>query len=1041
MQAQTVGLGGRGSFASRKKPSCSGLASAAVVPRMQAASLSAGLRGFLAGRLMGGAPVPGQQLQRQLCSQPIPYRMQPAASASTDVGEVASSSSSNSNGTSASHNPWPKGELPKTFEAASAEPRIYKWWESGGYFRPQENAQGPPYTIPMPPPNVTGKLHMGHAMFATIQDVMIRTARMRGRKTLWLPGTDHAGIATQSVVEKMLASEGKPGRLELGREAFNERVWAWKAEYGGSINNQLRRLGASCDWGRERFTLDEGLSSAVVEAFVRLQEKGLIYRGSYMVNWSPTLQTAVSDLEVDYVEEPGFMYYFRYPIADSPEGAFLPIATTRPETILGDTAVAVHPEDPRYKHLIGRECVVPMVGRRIKVLADEYVDREFGTGALKITPGHDPNDYEIGKRFNLETINIMNKDATLNAAAGKYAGMDRFEARKALWADIEAQGLAIKRENYTIRAPRSQRSGEIIEPLISDQWFVRMEPLAKPALAAVADGSIRIMPERFEKIYYNWLENIKDWCISRQLWWGHRIPVWYVFPDAAAAQASQTGDSDVYVVARNEAEAYEKARAAHPEMASTLTLVQDQDVLDTWFSSGLWPFSTLGWPNVEAPDLKQFYPTQVLETGHDILFFWVSRMIMMGIEFTGKPPFSLVFLHGLVRDEKGRKMSKSLGNVIDPLSVIQDYGTDALRFTMATGTGAGQDLNLSLDRITGNRNFTNKLWNAGKFILFQMDRAKAAGSADGQDLHEQLASADFSTRQALEALPLAERWIVSRVHQVVDEVTERHDKYDFNSAGITTYNFFWDEFADWFIESSKSRPSGSPQAQQSLAVAVYVFDRVLKLMHPFMPYVTEELWQALPHKGEALIVAPWPDTGLPVCSTSISHWGALQGIVYAIRNARAEYNVEAGKKIGGSIVIEDANERASLEAELPVVSLLARMDPSQLRLLPAVPEAASAQGSGEALPNVSLVVKDGVQVLLPMAGLFDAEKELARLNKQRTKLQKDYDGVTARLSNTKFLEKASQEVVAEAKAQQAEAAEKLAMIDAKVSQVAALKAR
>ncbi|KAF5828074.1 tRNA synthetases class I-domain-containing protein [Dunaliella salina] len=1017
MQAQTVGLGS--SFASRKQPCNMTIATPA---RMQLASLSTGLRGFLAGRLMGRAPVSRQHQLRQLCIQPIPSRLHPAATP-TDVEEITSTRNSGSTSTStsiASQNPWPKGELPKTFEAASSEPRIYAWWESGGYFRPQENAQGLPYVIPMPPPNVTGKLHMGHAMFATIQDVMIRTARMRGRKTLWLPGTDHAGIATQSVVEKMLASEGKPGRLELGREAFNERVWAWKAEYGGSINNQLRRLGASCDWGRERFTLDEGLSSAVVEAFVRLEEKGLIYRGSYMVNWSPTLRTAVSDLEVDYVEEPGFMYYFRYPIADSPEGAFLPIATTRPETILGDTAVAVHPEDPRYKHLVGRECVVPMVGRRIKVLADEYVDREFGTGALKITPGHDPNDYEIGKRFNLETINIMNKDATLNAAAGKFAGMDRFEARKALWADIEAQGLAIKRENYTIRAPRSQRSGEIIEPLISDQWFVRMEPLAKPALAAVADGSIRIMPERFEKIYNNWLENIKDWCISRQLWWGHRIPVWYVFPNAAAAQASPTGDSDVYVVARNETEAYEKARAAHPDMAATLALVQDQDVLDTWFSSGLWPFSTLGWPNTEAPDLKHFYPTQVLETGHDILFFWVSRMIMMGIEFTGKPPFSLVFLHGLVRDEKGRKVC------------VGD----------CAWTGAGQDLNLSLDRITGNRNFTNKLWNAGKFILFQMDRAKAAGSEEaGLALNEQLAQADFSTPQALQALPLAERWIVSRVHQVVDEVTERHDKYDFNPAGIATYNFFWDEFADWFIESSKSRPSGSPQAQQSLAVAVYVFDRILKLMHPFMPYVTEELWQALPHKGEALIVAPWPDMGLPVCSTSISHWGALQGIVYAIRNARAEYNVETGKKIGGSVIVEDANERASLEAELPVISLLARMDPSQLGVLPAVPESTPAQGSGGAQPNVSLVVKDGIQVLLPMAGLFDAEKELGRLNKQRTKLQKDYDGVTARLSNTKFLEKASQAVVAEAKAQQEEAAEKLAMIDAKVSQVKALKSQ
>jgi len=924
---------------------------------------------------------------------------------------------------------WPKAELPKNFEAATAEPRIYKWWEERGYFRPRAEPGAEPFVISMPPPNVTGKLHMGHAMFATLQDVMIRTARMQGKAALWVPGTDHAGIATQTVVEKMLAKDEGVSRLALGREAFEARVWEWKAQYGGFITEQLRRLGASCDWSRERFTLDAGLSDAVAEAFVALHDKGLIYRGSYMVNWSPALLTAVSDLEVEYSEEPGFLYFFKYPIADGPEGAHLPVATTRPETILGDTAVAVHPEDERYKQYIGKECVVPMTGRRIRVIADEYVDREFGTGALKITPGHDPNDYEIGKRFGLEIINIMNKDATLNDKAGKYAGMDRFKARAALWADMEAAGLVLKKEPYTVRAPRSQRSGEIVEPLVSEQWFVRTAPLAGPALKAVADKDIVILPERFERVYNNWLENIKDWCISRQLWWGHRIPVWYVFPDAAAASAAPDGRSGTWVVARNEAEAYDKARATHGQ---SVVLKQEEDVLDTWFSSGLWPFSTLGWPNAGAADLAKFYPTQVMETGHDILFFWVARMIMMGLELTGKAPFHTVYLHGLVRDEKGRKMSKSLGNVVDPLTVIADYGTDALRFTMATGTTVGQDLNLSLDRVTANRNFTNKLWNAGKFVLFQLDRARAAGAADG--LEASLAADDYSTPEALAALPLAERWIVSRLHQVIDEVSERHEKYDYNAAGIATYNFFWDEFADWFIESSKSRASGTPAGRVSLGVCCYVFERVLRLLHPFMPFVTEELWQALPHQGEALIVAQWPASGLARCASSVSAWEALQGVVRAVRNARAEYNVEVGKKIGATLVVSDEAERAALTSELAVVCLLAKLEPSAVSVVTEAP--AAAAGAGQ---SVSLVVKEGVQVLLPMAGLFDVAKELARLNKQRGKLQKDLDGISARLNNPKFMEKASAEYVAEAQAQRAEAAEKLALVDAKIAQVTALK--
>ncbi|GLC34463.1 hypothetical protein PLESTB_000726300 [Pleodorina starrii] len=919
-------------------------------------------------------------------------------------------------------------ELPKNFEANTAEERIYKWWESQGYFKPDSDAPGEPFTISMPPPNVTGKLHMGHAMFATVQDIMTRHARMSGRKALWLPGTDHAGIATQSVVEKMLAREGL-SRLELGREEFTRRVWQWKEEYGGFITNQLRRLGASCDWSRERFTLDEGLSDAVAEAFVRLHSKGLIYRGQYMVNWSPALRTAVSDLEVEYGEEAGNLFYFKYPVADSPSGEYLPVATTRPETILGDTAVAVHPEDERYKHLIGRECEVPLSGgRRIPIIGDEYVDREFGTGALKITPGHDINDYEIGKRRGLPTINIMNKDATLNAAAGpKYAGMERFAARKALWADMEAAGLALKKEPHTSRVPRSQRSGEVIEPLVSEQWFVRMGPLAEPALAAVADGSITILPERFAKTYNNWLENIKDWCISRQLWWGHRIPVWYIFPSAEAAQAAPEGRGERYVVARNQAEAQ---RLAEEAFGPEVVLRQEEDVLDTWFSSGLWPFSTLGWPRTDSPDYQTFYPTQMMETGHDILFFWVARMIMMGIEFTGRPPFSTIYLHGLVRDDKGRKMSKSLGNVVDPLDTIGQYGTDALRFTLATGTGVGQDLNLSLERVTASRNFTNKMWNAGKFVLFNLDKVS-------ESEWESLRGVSLSSPADLQRLPLVERWIVSLLHQTVDEVSERYDKYDYNAAGISAYNFLWDEFADWFIEASKTRTYGGDAAAQaaSRAALVYVYEVVLRLLHPFMPFVTEELWQALPHRGDALIMAPWPSRGCPVDSSALAQFEVLKGCVRALRNARAEYNVEPARKIGATLVVEEQETRRALESELAVVCLLAKLDPAAVRVVGSAAEAEAASSSA-----VNLVVAEGVQVVLPLAGLFDVGKELARLSKQKTKLDKDLAGVLGRLNNPAFMAKASPEYVEEARAQEREAREKLALVEDKIAQVSALKA-
>ncbi|PRW33017.1 valyl-tRNA synthetase [Chlorella sorokiniana] len=962
----------------------------------------------------------GSQLGSALCARPVGLPALQRQQQQRRLAAAAASAAAAEATTAAAPTSAQRKELPKNFDPAASEEALYQWWESNGYFKPDPNAAGEPYVISMPPPNVTGKLHMGHAMFATLQDIMARYQRMRGRPTLWLPGTDHAGIATQMVVEKQLAAQGRD-RREMGREAFEAEVWGWKAQYGGFITQQLRRLGASCDWSRERFTLDSGLSEAVLEAFVRLHEKGLVYRGSYMVNWSPGLQTAVSDLEVDYSEEPGTLYYFKYPVADSDE--FLPVATTRPETILGDTAVAVHPEDERYKHLVGREAVVPQSGRRIKIIADEYVDREFGTGALKITPGHDVNDYEIGKRFDLEIINIMNDDGTLNAAAGPYAGLDRFAARKQLWADMEAQGLVIKSEPYQMRVPRSQRGGEIVEPLVREQWFVRMEPLAKPALEAVASGAIRILPERFEKVYNFWLENIKDWCISRQLWWGHRIPVWYVFDSAEAAAAASS--SERYIVAKSEAEAQQKAEAQY---GAGVVLKQESDVLDTWFSSGLWPFSTLGWP-AATPDLERFYPTSVMETGHDILFFWVARMIMMGLEFTGRPPFSTVYLHGLVRDEKGRKMSKSLGNVVDPVETIGQYGADALRFTLATGTSPGQDLNLSLDRVNSSRNFTNKLWNAGKFVLFNLEKVDDAE-------WQRLASADFSTAAATASLALPERWVVSALHRTVADITAAHERFDFGEAGRLLYDFVWSDFADWYIEAAKARLYGGDEAAaaQTRQVLVYVYDRILRLAHPFMPFITEEMWQATPHTGAALIAAPWPAADAPVDEAAAAQFEALQAAVRAVRNARAEYGVEPGRKIAATVRVDAPELRAALQAESAVLALLAKLDAAQVSF---VGEAEGAALSGQK-GQIELVVGEGVEVFLPMAGLFDADKEIERLQKQEGKLEKELAGLQARLSNKKFVDKAPPAVVAEVQGQAADLGEQLATVREKMDKFRAL---
>eukprot|EP01018_Ginkgo_biloba_P010493 Gb_39267 [translate_table: standard] len=724
-----------------------------------------------------------------------------------------------------------------------------------------------------------------------------------------------------------------------------------------------------------------------------------------MVNWSPNLQTAVSDLEVEYSDEPGTLFYFKYPVAHGSMDDFLPIATTRPETLFGDAAIAVHPQDDRYAKYVGKMAVVPMSdGREIPIIADDYVDREFGTGALKITPGHDPNDYIIGKKLGLPLLNIMNKDGTLNENAGPYRGLDRFVVRNRLWSDLEAAGLALKAEPYTLRVPRSQRGGEVVEPLVSKQWFVIMEPLAMKALEAVDNGDVKIIPERFEKTYKHWLSNIKDWCISRQLWWGHRIPVWHV------KGREEEGE---YIVACDEADAYRKAYIKYGE---NVQLEQDPDVLDTWFSSGLWPFSTLGWPNVRAEDFVRFYPTTVLETGHDILFFWVARMVMMGIEFTGRVPFSNVYLHGLVRDSQGRKMSKTLGNVIDPIDTIREFGTDALRFTLATGTTPGQDINLSLERLTANKAFTNKLWNAGKYILQNLPP-----ESDGS-VWKSIWDHKFDTEDALLRLPLAERWVVTKLHELIDVVTASYERFYYGEVGRVIYDFFWSEFADWYIEASKTRVYNKDDTSAAIlaqAVLVYVFQNMLKLLHPFMPYVTEELWQTLPDRKEALIVAHWPEKLLPRDIQAVEDFENLQALIRAVRNARAEYSVEPAKRISATVVAT-SKIQDYISSEKAVLALLSRLDPNNLHFTDAPPEHAKMA--------VHLVVGEGLEAYLPLADMVDISTEIERVSKRLSKLQSEYDGLVKRLKSPNFVEKAPAAVVQGVRDKANEVEEKLAML-------------
>ncbi len=871
-------------------------------------------------------------------------------------------------------------DLAKAYDFQKTEQRIYQWWWDSGYFQPSNDPNSPnfdsdkkPFVISIPPPNVTGGLHLGHVMFVALEDLMIRYHRMKGEPALWVPGTDHAGIATQLQVEKMLQKQGT-SRVEIGREKFLEQVWAWKDKYGGIITEQIRRLGASCDWSRERFTLDDGLSRAVREAFVGLYEKGWIYRGPRMINWSPGLQTAVSDLEVIYSEEMGKLYYFKYRLADSDE--FIPVATTRPETILGDTGVAVHPDDERYQRFIGKKVLVPILNRQIPVIADEYVDREFGTGALKITPSHDPHDYEIGVNHHLAFINVLNKDATINENGGLYAGLDRILCRKRIWDDMEAAGLTIKVEDYLMKVPRSQRGGEVIEPMISTQWFVDVHEMAANALEAVKDGRVEIIPERFKAVYYNWLENIQDWCISRQLWWGHRIPVWYC------------QDCNQMTVTRDDPDVCQHCGSHNLE--------QDPDVLDTWFSSALWPFSTLGWPE-QTPDFKYFYPTSVMETGYDILFFWVARMIMMGLEFTNQVPFHTVYLHGMVRDEHGQIMSKTKDNVIDPLVVMEDLGTDALRFTLLVGSTIGKDTNLSIKKVEANRNFANKLWNAGRYVIRTLENMPSCLKDDPEPT-------------------LADQWILGRLKQVLETVNRLFENYQFGEAGRQIYEFLWGEFADWYVEISKVQiGDGEDHAFTTIQTLVKVLDVCLRLLHPFTPFVTEELWGHLrdacqetstllsPEGGweEALIISRWPDA-LPMEGwedNAIDDFNLIQEVVRAIRNIRSEYKVEPGRRIRCTI---SAGEYVELiRSQSKALAALAGIDINELEI---VKEPLSPSED-----RVTLVVS-ALEISLPLAGLVDLEAEHARLEKELAETNSQIERLEKLLASP-FAQKAPSDVV------------------------------
>lgn len=849
-------------------------------------------------------------------------------------------------------------ELSKTYDPKQVEERIYQNWMDKGYFHAEIDPNKEPFTIVIPPPNVTGQLHMGHALDETFQDILIRAKRMQGYAALWIPGTDHAGIATQIKVEEDLRVNEHLTRYDLGREEFLKRVWAWKEKFGGRIISQLKKIGCSCDWERERFTMDEGCSKAVKEVFVNLYNKGLIYQGSRIINWCPHCITALSDAEVEHTEQAGHFWHIKYPIKDS--DGYVVIATTRPETLFGDTAVAVNPEDERYRDLIGKKLILPLVGREIPVIADEYVDREFGTGCVKITPAHDPNDFEVGQRHNLEQIKVLNDDATMNAHAGKYEGMDRYACRKAMLIDLEEQGLLVKTEEHTHNVGQCYRCGTTVEPIISKQWFVKMKPLAQPAIDAVKNDETEFVPEHFEKVYFHWLENIKDWCISRQLWWGHRIPAFYC------------DDCNEIVVTKEE--------TAHcPKCGKEMR--QDPDTLDTWFSSALWPFSTLGWPD-QTEDLAYFYPTSTLVTGYDIIPFWVMRMMFSGLAHTGQVPFRHVYIHGLVRDALGRKMSKSLGNGIDPLEIIDQYGADALRFTLATGNSPGNDMRFSTERVEASRNFANKIWNASRFVLMNLD-------------------IDTCCLPELSKLQLEDRWILHAYNELIREVTENLDKYELGIAVSKLYDFIWDSFCDWYIELVKPRFFAKDESNQTAQqVLTYVLSGTLKLLHPFMPFITEEIWQALPHEGESIMISAFPvyDEALKN-SEAADQMQMLMASIKGIRNIRSERNVPPSKKCTVYIVTAQTDV---FEKGVAFYTKLASADRVVI------------QKDKSGIPeNAVSVVSPGAELLLPFDELVDKEKELERLNKEKKRLEGEIKRVEGKLSNKGFTEKAPAAVVEE----------------------------
>ena len=886
--------------------------------------------------------------------------------------------------------------LPKAYEPQAVEGKWYRYWEDEGYFKPRPDATGTPFVISMPPPNVTGALHLGHAITATIEDILIRYHRMQGDDTLWVPGEDHAGIATQTVVERLLTQEGTD-RHQIGREAFLERVWQWVNQYKSRIQDQHRRLGASCDWSRERFTLDEGLSRAVREVFVRLYEEGLIYRGERIINWCPRCMSALSDLEVNHVDTPGKLTYVRYPLKPLSEGEatqYISVATTRPETILGDTAVAVNAKDPRYKDLVGRVVILPVIGREIPIITDEAVDPTFGTGAVKVTPAHDPTDFEIGLRHDLPRVQVIGFDAKMTDEAGPYAGQDRYEARDNLVADLEKLGLVIKIEDYMVPLGYCQRCDSVVEPLISKQWFVKMAPLATPAIGAVKYGLLKIVPERFNKVYLDWLENIHDWCISRQLWWGHRIPVWYC--DNCGQMTVSLEDISIC-----------------PHCDST-AIHQDEDVLDTWFSSWLWPFSTLGWPDATA-DLLRYYPTSVMETGYDIIFFWVARMVMAGIHFLGVIPFHTIYLHGLVRDARGEKMSKSKNNVVDPLEVMDKYGTDALRFTLATSSAPGNDMKLVEERIVGNRNFANKIWNASRFVL--MTTAEIPGGVP-------------SIEQA-QPQTLADRWILSRLARLTNSVTRLLEDFQLGEAGRQVNEFFWSDYCDWYVEIAKVQMQGDDAARQATAgILRAVLDQSLRLLHPFMPFVTEEVWQYLYRTSEpdlqhwptaALIIAPWPQANVQaVDDEAEEQFGLVQEIITRIRDARNQVNVETGRRV--PVIMAAGNQTAMLEQQAPLIESLARTEKPQLHEhLAQKPAQSMSQLAGS------------VEIYLPLAGMLDIVKELERLDKEIVQTRQEIARLQGKLSNEAFVTKAKPEVVEKER-------EKLAAQEERVTKLTARRA-